>query len=127
MTKRGGTPLALAGAAGEHRHRRARGMPACETVIIGGGVAGLACARRLHRAGREFRLITDRLGGRMYANGGATRNFGATYLTRDYRHVGRFVDRGSRIRRRDCYFPDGDGLTTLFHPRNVKLARALAR
>jgi glycine/D-amino acid oxidase-like deaminating enzyme len=102
-------------------------MPACETVIIGGGIAGLACARRLHRAGRDFRLVTDRLGGRMFANGGATRNFGAAYLTSDYRHVGRFVGRGPRIRRRDVFFPDGDVLTTLFHPRNLKLVQALAR
>jgi 2-polyprenyl-6-methoxyphenol hydroxylase-like FAD-dependent oxidoreductase len=34
---------------------------------MGGGISGLACARRLHKAGREFLLITDRLGGRRFA------------------------------------------------------------
>lgn len=38
-----------------------------ETVIIGGGLAGLNCARRLHAAGRSFVLLeaADRLGGRV--------------------------------------------------------------
>lgn len=41
-----------------------------ETVIIGGGLAGLNCARRLHTAGRSFILLeaTDRLGGRVQTN-----------------------------------------------------------
>lgn len=41
-----------------------------ETVIIGGGLAGLNCARRLHAAGRSFTLLeaTDRLGGRVRTN-----------------------------------------------------------
>src|SRR3954453_910375 len=101
-------------------------MRTVDTVIIGGGVAGLSCARRLREAGREFRLITDRLGGRMFAGGAATHNFGAAYLTSDYRHVGRFVDRGPRIRRRDAYFDDGNRLTAIWHPRNLRYGRALA-
>jgi phytoene dehydrogenase-like protein len=38
-----------------------------DTVIIGGGLAGLNCARRLHAAGRSFLLLeaADRLGGRV--------------------------------------------------------------
>lgn len=36
-------------------------------IIIGGGAAGLACARTLHAAGVDFRLLeaSDRLGGRL--------------------------------------------------------------
>ncbi|MFY1703749.1 NAD(P)/FAD-dependent oxidoreductase [Micromonospora sp. WMMA1923] len=38
-----------------------------DVVIVGGGLAGLAAARRLHRAGVPWRLLeaTDRLGGRV--------------------------------------------------------------
>jgi monoamine oxidase len=43
-------------------------MQETETVIIGGGAAGIAAARRLHDAGRECLLIEarDRLGGRAW-------------------------------------------------------------
>ncbi|BCL13303.1 hypothetical protein GCM10017556_10420 [Micromonospora sagamiensis] len=38
-----------------------------DVVIVGGGLAGLAAARRLHRAGVPWRLVEagDRLGGRV--------------------------------------------------------------
>jgi len=36
-----------------------------EAVIIGGGISGLACARRLCDAKASFLLVTDHLGGRM--------------------------------------------------------------
>ncbi|MEE6263505.1 FAD-dependent oxidoreductase [Plantactinospora sonchi] len=46
-----------------------RNTPPAETdvVIVGGGLAGLAAARRLHRAGTPWTLVeaTDRLGGRV--------------------------------------------------------------
>ncbi|MFI2712903.1 FAD-dependent oxidoreductase [Micromonospora sp. NPDC018662] len=42
-------------------------MPDTDVVIVGGGLAGLAAARRLHRAGVSWRLLEagDRLGGRV--------------------------------------------------------------
>ena len=38
-----------------------------EVVIVGGGLAGLACARHLHKNGIEFQIIeaSDSLGGRV--------------------------------------------------------------
>ncbi|MFJ5664973.1 NAD(P)/FAD-dependent oxidoreductase [Micromonospora chalcea] len=42
-------------------------MPDTDVVVVGGGLAGLAAARRLHRAGVPWRLLEagDRLGGRV--------------------------------------------------------------
>jgi hypothetical protein len=98
-----------------------------ETVIIGGGIAGLACARRLHDAGREFVLVTDRLGGRMHHAPGTGAPFGTTYVTADYTATRPYVPPGPRVRRRDLHFPDADRLVTLLHPRTFRHRRALGR
>ncbi|MBV8677119.1 MAG: FAD-dependent oxidoreductase [Planctomycetaceae bacterium] len=102
-------------------------MRTYDTVIVGGGIAGLACARQLRAAGHDFFLVTDRLGGRMFANGAAMHNFGATYVTSDYRHIGRFIDRGRRVRWRDVFFHDGVRFLTIWHPSNLRHRRALLR
>jgi glycine/D-amino acid oxidase-like deaminating enzyme len=83
-----------------------------ETVIIGGGIAGLACARRLHDSGRSFVLITEDVGGRVRASGDGSVNLGAYYVKGDYEHVNQFVDRGRRIRRRNILRGQPDGSFT---------------
>ncbi len=42
-------------------------MKSCETIVVGAGLAGLACARELARAGREVLVLEagDRVGGRV--------------------------------------------------------------
>ena len=42
-------------------------MKSCETIVVGAGLAGLACARELVRAGREVLVLeaADRVGGRV--------------------------------------------------------------
>jgi Flavin containing amine oxidoreductase len=83
-----------------------------ETVIIGGGIAGLACARRLHDGRRPFLLITEGVGGRIRASADGSANVGAYYVRGDYHHVNRFVDRGRRIGRRDLLRGNEDGSFT---------------
>lgn len=63
-----------------------RGM-ATDTIIIGGGLAGLNCARVLHAVGREFVLLeaSDRCGGRVRTDRVDTND--GTYL----------VDRGFQV------------------------------
>lgn len=68
-----------------------------ETVIIGGGMAGLACAKSLHEAKKPFVLISDRLGGSVVTSADGATNYGAYYVTEDYTHVNQFVTRGRRI------------------------------
>jgi glycine/D-amino acid oxidase-like deaminating enzyme len=93
-----------------------------ETVIIGGGIAGLAAARQLHDNGRSFLLITENVGGRIRQSADGKVNLGAYYVRSDYDHVNRFVDRGRRIKRREVLrgnrngsFTRGD-LPLLKHP-----------
>lgn len=80
-----------------------------QVVIIGGGIAGLACARRLHDEGRSFLLITENIGGRIRTSKDGAINLGAYYVTDDYSHVNEFVDRARRIRRRPILRGHEDG------------------
>ena len=105
-----------------------------ETVIIGAGVAGLACARTLHDNGRPFLLITEDIGGRVRASTDGKVNLGAYYVRGVYQHVNRFVDRGRRIRRREILYGERDGtfsrlgMPLLWHPREaVRFLRILRR
>jgi len=91
-----------------------------EAVIVGGGISGLACAKRLCEAQATFRLITDHLGGRMYHSNDGTMNFGATYINEDYRHLLGYVGRQIPLRVQDAFFQHGDQFTTLFDWRNPR-------
>lgn len=75
-------------------------MPAdTDVVIVGGGLAGLAAARRLHRAGVPWRLIeaADRLGGRVATDevDGYLLDRGFQVLNTAYPRLGGLVDLGA--------------------------------
>jgi phytoene dehydrogenase-like protein len=74
-------------------------MPAeTDVVIIGGGLAGLAAARRLHRAGVPWLLVeaTDRLGGRVATDtvDGYLLDRGFQVLNTGYPRLGTLLDVG---------------------------------
>jgi glycine/D-amino acid oxidase-like deaminating enzyme len=101
-------------------------------IIIGGGIAGLACARRLHEAGRTPLLITENVGGRIRTSADGAVNIGAYYVTQDYNHVNKFVDRGRRIKRRPILRGAEDGsfsrsdLPLILHlPQTVRFSRLI--
>lgn len=48
-----------------------------DTLIVGGGIAGMFCAMRLKEAGLPFLMITERLGGRVMYKPEYQMNFGA--------------------------------------------------
>ncbi|MGY0003804.1 NAD(P)/FAD-dependent oxidoreductase [Micromonospora sp. I033] len=75
-------------------------MPAdTDVVIVGGGLAGLAAARRLHRAGVPWRLLeaADRLGGRIATDevDGYLLDRGFQVLNTAYPRLGGLVDLGA--------------------------------
>ena len=69
----------------------------CETLIIGGGLSGLALAEALSKAGRSFHLVEarDRLGGRIYSPPSTTSSFdlGPTWFWPGQTRMAAFVQR----------------------------------
>ncbi len=93
------------------------GIRDCETLIIGGGIAGLACARKLAEAGRDFLLITKDIGGRIRASGDGRANYGAVCVGSTYANVLPHVERRRRL---------GD-LVSYADPEPVRVPRAILR
>jgi len=78
-----------------------------KTIIVGGGMAGIACAMRLLQAGQDFTLITDDLGGRIRYSPEAGVNFGAYFVMGNYAHARQLVRRGRWINPADVRFHNG--------------------
>src|SRR3989344_1801162 len=68
-----------------------------ETIIIGGGISGLSCARKLKDNEKEFLLITENIGGRIISSSDGKINYGAYFVGSDYGYVKNFVKIGRRI------------------------------
>ena len=96
------------------------GQKKTDTLIIGGGISGLAAARRLFEAQRPFILVTDRKGGRMYHSKDYSMNFGATYINNDYKNVSKYVRKGQKLNLHEVFATNGKKLVPFFHPANLK-------
>jgi len=77
-----------------------------ETVIIGGGIAGLACARHLHGANIPFILITEHLGGRLSLSKRG-HYLGAVMFNNDYIHVKQHARKSFKSRPWNSFIWDG--------------------
>ncbi len=77
-----------------------------ETAVIGGGMAGLACSRQLHDAGKDFALITDNLGGRIHHSKRGV-YFGAVIMTKDYTNIQRYATKAVSLYPWSGYFWNG--------------------
>ena len=78
-----------------------------DTVIIGGGISGLACAKKLQENNRDFIIISENIGGRILTSEDGTKNYGAFFVCSDYTHVLQYVTIKSRIKLNDfCFHND---------------------
>lgn len=70
-----------------------------KTLIIGGGIAGLGCARTLCEGGdHDFCLLTKDIGGRITTSDNGQVNYGAFYVRKDYTHVLPFMRTTKRMK-----------------------------
>jgi hypothetical protein len=55
-----------------------------ETIVVGGGIAGMSCALKLKENGRDVAIVTDELGGRVCYEPELNSNFGAVFYMENY-------------------------------------------
>ncbi|MEA3430936.1 MAG: NAD(P)-binding protein [Nanoarchaeota archaeon] len=92
-----------------------------ETIIVGGGISGLSCGRRLQDAGKNFMLITEVLGGRTLSSDSFGTTYGADYITEDYKHVLKYVGKKKWFYKlKDYYFFDDKKYTNVYSIKNLK-------
>lgn len=88
-----------------------------DTIIIGAGISGLACAKRLQDYGKDFLIISENIGGRILTSYDRTANYGAFFVCSDYHYVNQYVTLGSEIKLRDFCFHDNESKYVLFEPK----------
>ncbi len=86
-----------------------------DIVIIGAGISGLACAKKLQENNRNFIIISENIGGRILTSEDGTANYGAFFVCSDYTHVLQHVKIKSRIKLNDFCFHNDDTYV-LFEP-----------
>ncbi len=92
-----------------------------ETIIVGAGISGLACANKLQEAGKDFLVITKDIGGRVRPSKVDPKiNLGGVYINSDYFNLLPFVEVIEPFRVRDFYFFDGEKYRTIFAVKNLK-------
>jgi len=88
-----------------------------DTIIIGAGISGLACAKHLQEYGEDFLLISKNIGGRILTSDDGTVNYGAFFVCSDYQHVLKYVKLHSKIKLSDFCFHEDDDIYVLFEPK----------
>lgn len=68
-----------------------------ETIIIGAGVAGLACAQKLKSVGKDFIIITENVGGKIQTTRDNQVNLGACLVMGNYKNVLPLINKTKQI------------------------------
>lgn len=87
-----------------------------ETVIVGGGISGLACARKLSQNGKDFLLISENIGGRVLTSKDEKANLGAFFVCSDYFNFLKFAKIKYRIKLSDFCFHENDKTFIFYEP-----------
>ena len=78
-----------------------------DTIIIGAGISGLACAKKLQENHSDFKIVTENIGGRILTSEDGTANYGAFFVCSDYYHFLQHIKIKSRIKLSDfCFHND---------------------
>jgi len=86
-----------------------------DTVIIGAGISGLACAKKLQENDRDFLIISENIGGRILTSKDGLANYGAFFVCSDYTNVLQHVTIKTRIKLSDFCFHNNTSYV-LFSP-----------
>jgi len=76
-------------------------------IIVGGGLNGLGCAKRLKENGVEFKLITEDIGGRIKISSDGETNYGAYYITADCHNIMPYVEKVNIVHFAKAHFHKG--------------------
>ncbi|MBS3157955.1 NAD(P)-binding protein [Candidatus Woesearchaeota archaeon] len=91
-----------------------------ETIIIGCGISGLGCAHTLKDNNKDFLVITEDIGGRICTSSDGKVNYGAYFVTYDYKHMKKLVTKGRKIRFKDITFHNGRKRYRFFNRQIIK-------
>ncbi len=97
-----------------------------EVIIVGGGLSGLGCAKRLHENGKSFKIISSDVGRVMSSPNGKV-NYGAYYITQDCKNIMPYITLVSRMRISDYHFHRGKESYSFLPPRVLKYAPEISR
>jgi Fe-S-cluster-containing hydrogenase component 2 len=75
-----------------------------KAIVVGGGMSGMSCALKLQKAGIDYLLITDVLGGRVCYSKEDGLNYGAYFVMESYNNAKRVVTPAERLDSRDSCF-----------------------
>jgi len=90
-----------------------------DTIIIGAGISGLACARQLEKYNQDFLIVSKNIGGRILTSEDENTNYGAFFVCSDYKNVLKYVTLKSRIRLGDFCFHENKNTYVLFEPKLI--------
>jgi hypothetical protein len=87
-----------------------------DTIIIGAGISGLACAKNLTKHDNDFILISKDIGGRILTSEDDSANYGAFFVCSDYKNVMPYITIKSRIKLSDFCFHENNHNYVLYEP-----------